>query len=341
MTSYMLNTAQVKKMNIQLVKSTLKAQGVATKASIAGITQLSVATCGTILNELLARGEVMELEADGSSGGRPAKQYKYNADFGCIICFLVKTEGGIHSVSYSIVNLLGEIKTGKTLALRHIDTEVIDQLLDDLICNNENVQAIGIGIPGVVHRGTIGVCDVPELAGQPLGSYLEGKYDIPIKIENDMNMTVYGFYHLQNFDEDKTIAIVTFPQNHFPGAGFMIDGRLLSGNTTFAGEVSFLPFDISREEQLRQLQTKEGLIQLVTKTLSSIIAIINPVIIAMTGEMLRESYLEQLYRGCLKDIPEEHMPQLVVRHNMHQEYMAGLITATLECLTYRMQVHTK
>ncbi|RRJ65780.1 ROK family protein [Paenibacillus oralis] len=338
MSTYTYNTIQVKKMNIELVKNALKAQGIATKASIAGLTKLSVATCGTILNELLAIGEVIELEPDGSNGGRPAKQYKYNADFGCIICLLVRTEGGIHSISCSIVNLLGETISETTLELSHIDRDVIDQMIEGLISDNENVQAIGIGIPGVVHLGVIGVCDVPDLAGQPLGPYLEEKYGIPITIENDMNMTVYGFYHLQNFDEDKTFAVVTFPKNHFPGAGFIVDGRILSGNTTFGGEVSFLPFGISREEQLRQLHTEEGFIRLAVMTLSSIIAIINPVTIAITGELPRESQLEDLYMGCLKDIPEEHMPQLMIRNNTRLEYMTGLVTATLESLTYRLQV---
>lgn len=60
MTTYTYNTIQVKKMNIELVKNALKAQGIATKASIAGLTKLSDATCGTILNELLAKGEVIQ-----------------------------------------------------------------------------------------------------------------------------------------------------------------------------------------------------------------------------------------------------------------------------------------
>ncbi|MCA0755828.1 ROK family protein [Paenibacillus sp. N4] len=341
MSSHTHNTIQVKKMNIELVKNALKAQGIATKASIAALTKLSVATCGSILNELLAIGEVIELEPDGPTGGRPAKQYKYNANFGCIICLLVRTEGGIHSISNSIVNLLGETISETTLELPHIDMDVMDRFIEGLISDNENVQAIGIGIPGVVHLGVIGVCDVPDLAGQPLGPYLEQKFEIPITIENDMNMTVYGFYHLQNFEEENTFAVVTFPRNHFPGAGFIVDGRILSGNTTFGGEVSFLPFGISREEQLRELHTEEGFIRLAVKTLSSIIAIINPVTIAITGELPRESQLQALYTGCLKDIPEEHMPQLIIRNNTHREYMTGLVTATLESLTYRLQVTQK
>lgn len=336
MSSHTHNTVHIKKMNVELVKNALKAQGVGTKASIANLTKLSVATCGTILNELLAIGEVIELESDKQNGGRPAKQYRYNEDFGCVICLLVKTEGGIHSISSCIVNLIGATVHESSVELPLIDVKTIDQFIESFINDNENVQAIGIGIPGVVHQGVIGVCDVPDLAGQELGPYLEAKYEIPITIENDMNMTVYGFYHLQDFEEDKTFAVVTFPRNHFPGAGFIVDGRIITGNTTFAGEVSFLPFGMTREELLRQLHTDEGFIKLAVKTLTSIIAIINPVSIAITGDLPRESQLEKLYEGCLKDIPEEHMPQLLLQNNIHKEYMKGMVTATLESLSYRL-----
>lgn len=335
------NTIQVKKMNVELVKNALKAQGIGTKASIAGLTKLSVATCGTILNELVAIGEVIEMEPDGLSGGRPAKQYKYNADFGCVVCLLVKTEGGIHSISYSIVNLVGETVKETTLELPHIDVDVIDRLIGKLVDENRHVQAIGIGIPGVVHRGVIGVCDVPDLVGQSIGSFFEEKYELPVIVENDMNMTVYGFYHLQNFAEEKTFAVVTFPRNHFPGAGFIVNGRILSGNTKFGGEVSFLPFGMTREAQLRQLNTDDGFVRLAVHTLTSIIAIINPVTIAITGELPRESQLDELYADCMNNIPKEHMPELFIQNDTHREYMKGMVTATLESLTYRLQVIEK
>ncbi|AKG37689.1 transcriptional regulator [Paenibacillus durus ATCC 35681] len=281
------------------------------------------------------------MEPDGPNGGRPAKQYKYNADFGCAVCLLVKTEGGIHSIRYSIVNLVGETVKETTLALEHIDIDAIDRLIEQLVSENGNVQAIGIGIPGVVHQGVVGVCDVPDLAGKSLGPYFEEKYEVSVTIENDMNMTVYGFYHLQNFEEEKTLAVVNFPKDHFPGAGFIVDGRILSGNTKFGGEVSFLPFGITREEQLRQLQTDDGFVRLAVNTLTSIIAIINPVTIAITGELPRETQLNELYLGCMKDIPEEHMPQLIIQNDTHREYMKGMVTATLESLTYRLQLIEK
>ncbi|UQZ36706.1 transcriptional regulator [Paenibacillus sp. PK3_47] len=335
------NTYQLKQINVELVKNSIKLLGTATKASIAEATRLSVATCGTILNELVQSGEVMETGPDESKGGRPARQYKYNADFAYVLCLLVKTEGGIHSITYALANLLGELIQETTLIKDHINEDTIDNLIGEVTAEHDNIQAVGIGIPGVVHEGIIGICDVPDLAGKPLGPRLEQKYKLKVTIENDMNMTVYGFYNLQNFEGEKTFAVVTFPKNQFPGAGFIVDGRILSGNTNFGGEVSYLPFGMTREAQMAALHSPDGFVPLAVSTLISIIAVINPIAIVLTGELPSTDLLETLNAGCLQVIPEEHMPRLQIRNNTHQEYLAGLTAATLESLAYHLQVVEK
>lgn len=234
------NTQQVKRINVELVKNTLRSMGVGTKASIANLTKLSVATCGTILNELLQTGEIIDLGPDESSGGRPASRYQFNADYASVLCLIIRTEGGIHSITHTYANLNGEMADEQTLILEEINVTVVEDLIANLIEQHHNVQAIGIGIPGVAHNGVIGICDVPKLMYQPLGPRLKEQYeDVEVVIGNDMNLTVYGLYNQQQFEEEKNFAVVTFPENHFPGAGFIIDGRPLTGNTQFGGEVSF------------------------------------------------------------------------------------------------------
>ncbi|MGE6573640.1 ROK family protein [Paenibacillus xylanexedens] len=337
------NTQQVKRINVELVKNTLRSMGVGTKASIANLTKLSVATCGTILNELLQTGEIIDLGPDESSGGRPASRYQFNADYASVLCLIIRTEGGIHSITHTYANLNGEMADEHTLFLDEINVTVVEDLIANLIEQHHNVQAIGIGIPGVAHNGVIGICDVPELMYQPLGPRLKEQYeDVEVVIGNDMNLTVYGLYNQQQFEEEKNFAVVTFPENHFPGAGFIIDGRPLTGNTQFGGEVSFLPFGVSREEQLRMLKTTEGLQELVVQTLVSIIAIINPATIVVTGDTMDPAMRDDLTQGCLdRMIPLEHMPELIIQRDTRREYVTGLVAVTLESLTYRIQVIEK
>ncbi|WP_151735450.1 ROK family protein [Paenibacillus tengchongensis] len=332
------NTVQLKRINVELVRNTLKSLGVATKASIARTTTLSVATCSTILNELLQTGEVIESDSGEFSGGRPAKQYQYNAGYAYVLLLIVRTEGGIHAVTAVLANMLGESVMEETLTYSEIDAGTIEALLERYIADYPDIQAVGIGIPGVARGGVIGICDVPALSGMDLGGRLEDKYGLKVTIENDMNLTIYGFYRLQNYDEEKTLAIVTFPRNHFPGAGFIVEGRILAGSTRFGGEVSYLPFGMSRAEQLQLMHTRDGFVEIAVKTLISIIAIINPVSIVLTGDLFREHLLKTLEEACRREIPAEHMPQLILRQDIQPEYLSGLTAMTLESLAYHLQL---
>lgn len=335
------NAIRVKKINVQIVKNALKAAGTGTKATIAGITGLSVATCGTILNELLETGEVVESDIEEPSGGRPARRYKYNADFSYIACLFVRTEGGIHSISYTVANLIGDTVEEEGRLLDHIGYASIESLVDELLEKHGNIKAIGIGIPGVVHKGIVGVCDAEALVGMPLGPKLKQKFGLEVTIENDMHLTALGFYNMQSFDENKTFAVVAFPKHHFPGAGFIVDGQMLKGNTMFSGEVSFLAFGMEREEQLKRWNGPDGFMPLAVKTIVSIIAIINPAAIAITGDLSHPSHRDEIYNGCLKDIPREHMPELFVQNDTREQYLNGLIAVTLESLSYHLQLIEK
>jgi hypothetical protein len=335
------NAARVKQINVELVKTALKAMDYGTKASMAAATGLSVATCGNILQELLLSGEVLELEPEEPNGGRPARRFRYDADYSLIVCLYVHKEGGVQSLAYAVANSIGTILEEREDALDHIDYDVIDGYLEEITGRYDNSKAIGIGIPGVVHQGVIGVCDVKELVQVPLASRLREKYGLDVTVENDMNLTVYGFYKRQNYDEDKTIAMVTFVKDEFPGAGIMVEGQILKGNSTFAGEVSFLPFGVTREEQLRLWNTEEGFLPLAVKTVASLAAVLNPETIAFTGELSRPELLDKIYEGCLAVIPEEHMPKLLWRGNSHEDYMYGLVSLTLESTAYRLKLVEK
>lgn len=333
------NTQLVKKINVELVKNILRTSGTGTKASIAGQTRLSVATCGTILNELVQTGEILELGWEESSGGRPARKYQFNANYSLMICMIVRSEGGIQSISYALANLNGEIMEQTDKVHEQITIDTLTDWLDQIIEVHPNVQAVGIGIPGVVQQDRIGICDVPALADQPLGVLLKERYEqVEIIIENDMNLTVYGLYQRLFPDEESQFAVLAFSKNHFPGAGFMVNGRLLNGNSFFSGEVSYLPYGIPREQQLQLLHKGGDSVKLAIHALVSIISIINPATIVVTGDNISPEMLEDLRSGCREIIPPEHMPELIIQNDTRREYMAGLITTTMESLTYRFQL---
>lgn len=324
------NTARIKQINVELVKEALKSLGEGTKQNIVEKTGLSVATCGNILRELVKTREVLEVEFAEPNGGRPARLYGYNGEYGYLLCLYLTVKKNQDFLSYKVSNLIGDLKEEQCIAVKDVDIKIIEQMIADLLKHYPQILAAGIGIPGVVREGVIGVCDEEKLAGIPIVKILEEKLHIKIIAENDMNSTVYGFYKEGHYNGDKTVAVICFLKNNFPGAGIIVNGQIIRGNSNFAGEISFIDYGMPKPELLKKLNKKEDFVHLAAKTIISMIAIINPKAIALTGDLFKPEQLEDIRRECKAYIPEEHMPELLIRETMEIDYMNGLTAIAME-----------
>lgn len=336
------NTMRIKQLNVELVKSALIDLTYGTKLTVANATGLSVATCGNILNELLELGEVIEVDTEQPNGGRPARRFMYNANYCYVACIYLTYEGGINKITYAVSNLIGDIIEENSVVLDHIDYESIEGLIGKLVDQYEIIKAVGIGVPAVIHNGVVvGDCEMENLINFPLEKRLKEKYPLEIIVGNDMNLIAVGVYKKQNYSEDMNIAVINFPKCKCIGSGIIIKGQVIKGHTNFAGEVSYLPFDITQEEQIKQLNDGGGLLPLAVKTMVSIISVINPETIVLTGDLMREDMLEDIFNGCLKIIPKEHMPRIMIREDIYDDYMNGLISVTIASLTCDIQLVKK
>lgn len=331
----------VKRINTELVRATLKRLKLATKPEVAKATGLSVMTCGTILNELLATGEVLEQQVDPSSGGRPAIRYEYQANYAQIVCLYARTEGNEHFISYQVCNLLGECLEENTIYYDEITYDVYEQQLERLKDVYPAIKVAGIGVQGVVHEGVIGVCDIKRLEKVDIVSKLEDKLKIDIVAQNDMNLITYGYYQKQEDESPKNIAYVYFPDGNYMGAGLIVNGQVVKGETNFSGELSFLPLGILRSEQLEQFKQPDTMVKLAAKSIASLIAIINPAVIVLAGRCVKEEDLKRIESEVKTMIPGVHMPTLKYRHDIHADYMNGLKTLTLEQLSYPFKFEKK
>lgn len=327
------NTAQVKRYNIEIVKNALKALPDGMKTTIATITGLSVATCNTILNELAATGEILEVTNEYSNIGRPAKLYRFNENYSYICCIYIGYENKEKILNYAVVNLLGNVIKKKSLVKECIDYNEIENLIQEIIDQHENIQAIGIGIPGVVNKqNVIDFCDIEELGNCALAERLTDKLGMDVVIENDMNLIAYGVYQAREYEEHTSIAVVSFFKDNWPGSGIIVDGHIIRGNTNFAGEVSYLPLGSTHEKQKKLLKNREEIIHIVSKTICSLTAIINPHTIVITGAILEADMMAEICSLIGEVIPKKHIPQILLENNVQEYYLKGLSSMTLEYL---------
>lgn len=329
------NTVQVKQNNVSMVRQALLLEG-GTKLETARRTGLSVATCTTILNELVSRGEAVPLPDRESTGGRPAVRYVYNPDFAHLLSLYVDNGTGSNRLEYAMSTSTGSVLARRELLPHEIDTKVIEQTVGELAAGNVRLKAVGIGIPGIVHRGEIGRVDIASLRGVALAERISSRFGLEVVVENDVNMIAYGYYRL-HLGEVDSVAVVMVPRGNGPGTGVVIDGRILSGHSGFAGEVHYLPHNYN---PLFQSSRDEGtFITALARLLATIVALVNPQRIVLTGELVNKGMMPELAARCGEAIPAEHQPELVFRQDCSSEYLEGLRLRSQEHLYERERGH--
>lgn len=122
---------------------------------------------------------------------------------------------------------------------------VVDQVINAIqqVITNE-VQTIGIGVPGILDTQTGVIYDVQNIQSWkavPLKDILENHFKIPVFINNDANCFACGEWY---FTEDGT------KENNLTGlilgtgvaAGLICDGKLYEGRNCGAGEFGMIPY---------------------------------------------------------------------------------------------------
>ena len=182
------------------------------------------------------------------------------------------------------------------------------------------IRALGVGLPGVVVRGTVSTGEISAFAGIASGQEVRTRFDVYVQTDKDMNYTAWGFYRSSCAGVTAPVAYVFKPDMPCLGCGMVINGQVLQGASQFAGEVSNLPI-----ERLDKLPVAEEM----AKVIISLTAIINPVTVALSGPKISEELIPQITALCQHYIPQQHIPGLIYRPSMRQDYLRGITELTL------------
>jgi len=314
-----MDTSRLKEINKSKVRTALRSEETSSKNSLSKITGLSVATCGTIIGELIESGEAIELSFAASTGGRRSRQFKYNENYAYFMSLYVRQEAGEQSIVYTISNLYGQIIETELKMIDFVSKEIIHDLIELYQKKYSQLLYITIGIPGVVKEGKINICDIKTLSHLDLKVYLESSLNIQVLIENDVNATAVGYYNKLDVC-DESFAYLYYPVLGQPGAGIMIDGNILRGKSHFAGEVGFLCAGVTKKEEK---------LKSVTETLKSLTCILNPKYIVISGLEFDKDDIEIISLSLTNIIGNEHTPEIIFEHDFHDSYMYGLMTIGL------------
>ena len=127
--------------------------------------------------------------------------------------------------------------------------EQVSAVISDLRASGGNIAAVGIAIPGLVNRlsdRVIASRDLPSTVRENLHAGVMAATGLRVELENDANAAAYGEYKIGAGRGSRDLFYITIGEGI--GGAIILDGKLWTGASGFAGEVGHITIDTGGAE---------------------------------------------------------------------------------------------
>jgi len=369
MTQIVGTPSAIKLLNKDVIEEMIRSKGPITKPEIANLTKLSLVTVNKTVAILLEEKKVKVSGVNKSTGGRRAQFFEINDEVNYYIGLYYDKNHYIGAISNSIGKIIFEQKFSIRIDIYEEVMEDTYSALDLLIarCEEHIIKAIGIGVPGVVKEGIItNIPNIPTWEGKDIAGLISEKYQIPVYLENDINLTTLGVYALK-YQKDKinNLALIYLEQGL--GSGFIINSSLFKGTTNFAGELGYLPVQnnfpsagkttkykgnfeaqislineaIEHSNKNELVIYKEMLINTITNGLLSVICVLNPEIIVINHSYITNQDCRSIGRLLGTWIDDSNIPVIINAQNLNKCSIHGVFTMCISESTLSYSLSNK
>ncbi len=236
-----ITASAMRAINRSAILEIIRRESPISRTAIAERLTVSLPTVMRIVDDLISEGFVRLQGTTEWSGGRRRPLLEFNSD-GYVVLGVdmggTKMYGALSDLGG---NILDEVNIGHHGSSGEESfsylTKLIDQLLASPKVDRQRVRGIGVGAPGVTlhEQGIVTWAYTLHWDNFPLKARLAELYDLPIIVDNDVNLAALGelwFGAGQNIQDMILIAIGTGI-----GAGVIIDGALYRGSKEASGEI--------------------------------------------------------------------------------------------------------
>jgi predicted NBD/HSP70 family sugar kinase len=233
----------LKRINEREVLETIRAGAPISRAEISRRAGISKPTVSLALQSLLESGLVREAERGPDGPGYGAVYFEPVAEAAVVLGL----DLGARFVRGSVCDLAGAIRARQDVELPVADAagaiDAISRLRASLLqaagLDPALVDGVVVGVPGVVEGdGTLSLAEnVAGLEGRPFARDLQAALDLPVTLENDINLAALG-------EQWQGVArgvadFVFLSVGTGMGAGLVLGGELHRGRHGAAGEIDF------------------------------------------------------------------------------------------------------
>ena len=242
-------TQLMRRLNSSAVLDLIREQSPIAQSQISDQLNISIPTVVRISEELIEKDLVHWSGDTQSSGGRPRRLLEFNYRGYAVIGLDL---GGTRLFG-TIADLSGQIQAERYMSCQENDPEAcldqVNRLIGELLStprpDDQKVLGIGVGAPGVTYYEEGIVSWAPSLGWRdlPLRELISQRYQLPVIVENDVNLVALGEYSFGAGKGASSLACITVGTGI--GAGIVFDRLIYRGHNHSAGEIGYLPIDLN------------------------------------------------------------------------------------------------
>jgi predicted NBD/HSP70 family sugar kinase len=240
----------LKDLNERTVLEAIRASAPISRAEISRRVGISKPTVSQALQSLLAAGLVRETERGGGGPSYGATFFEPVSE----AAFVLGLDLGARFVRGAVCDVRGEIRARQDVELSArtaaASLDAIESLSRSLLeaadATPELVDSVVLGVPGAVVAGRISLAEnVTGLEGEGFRADLAARIDMPVTIENDINLAALGERWrgiARGVDDFVFLSIGTGL-----GAGLVLRGELHRGHNGSAGELDYIRVGLTED----------------------------------------------------------------------------------------------
>ena len=337
--------------NKENIINLIKTYEVLTKPQISKLTKLSLPTINKYVNDLIDE-KILEVDSTTRrrTEGKPPTYYRLNRNYGKLLGIFFHR----NSIIFLVTNIIGNIekKTQKRISTtKNFTKEKIGEIISKYIRENNlknHIKFISIGIPGIIENASkiVETTITPSLNNQKLGSYLESKLDIPVILENDINLVVKNLHNKREYQDYNNLIYLHIGDENksIVGGSVILNDKLYTGKSSFIGEFSYLAFDdhlfdsksrISFESMeqyfLEKIKTPDEKIKFVSSLILKLIPTLNPEILFIECKLISHEEIYEINSLLETFIDKMHLP-VITKMESKDLGLLGTIDHALEFL---------
>ena len=242
-----ITSSLMRDINRSAILEIIRRESPVSRTVIAERLGVSLPTVMRIVEELVEEGFVNANGESEFTGGRRRPLLKFEKDNNLILGFDLggtKMYGAVANFGGEILDQIQIDKHGSNSEESFsLLTNLIDHLLQCPLLEGHRIRGIGVGAPGVTlhHQGIVKWAYTLHWKDFPLREKLMQRYDMPIIVDNDVNLAALGEHWYGAGQNAQNMVLIA--NGLGIGSGIIIDGALYRGAHEASGEIGHMITD--------------------------------------------------------------------------------------------------